>query len=377
MALKERFYKRYGQTLSVINDLKPLIARAKRSRKYEWLKNYDSMALQEALRNLQKGYVNFFEKRAGKPRFKSRRGEQSSYHCTCVSAGENWIKIPKLGRIKARVHRPVLGKVKSITIIYETTGKYYASILFDNGLPEAEPIKECREDEVIGIDIGLKHLVTDSNGNKTENPKPQRNAAKKTKYLHKSLSRKKPGSKRCAKAKRRLARHYENVHNRREDYLHKVSRRIVDENQVVVAESLKTQNMMKNHCLAGAIADASFGRLLRMISYKAKREGKKFVQVGTFFPSSKKCSECGETLKELDLDTRKWTCPHCGAVHDRDVNAAKNIREEGIRMCRAEGLSVLRCRGIVPDHQIARGDDVRPRQAEAVVGEARSLAQSR
>ena len=342
LALKDRWYQRYHASLSIIHDLKPLIARAKRSPKYSWLKLYDSMALQESLRNLQKTYGRFFDKKAGKPHFKTRNGRQSSYHCTCVSVGENWVKIPKMDPIRAKIHRPVTGEVKSITITYETTGEYYAAVLYDDGRPEPEPVKEVYEDEIVGVDVGLKNLTIDSNGNKTENPKPLRKAAQKTRRLKKSLSRKKIGSRRRSKARKRLARHERKVRNRREDHQHKVSKRIIDENQVVVAESLKITNMQKNHHLAGALADAALGGLLRKFAYKAKRKGKRFVQIGTFYPSSKLCSVCGEKLDELKLSTREWTCLKCGTHHDRDVNAAKNIRLEGIRQCRAAGLSVLR-----------------------------------
>ena len=224
--------------------------------------------------------------------------------------------------IKARIHREVVGKVKNITLEVDTAGDYYAAVLWEDGLAEKEPLKEIYEDQVTGIDVGIKDLLTESNGHKEANPKHLKRARKVL--------------------RRRLARAHKRVANARNDNLHKVSSRLVNESQALAAESLRIINMLKNHCLAESIADAAWSELFRMIAYKMKREGKYFVQIDTFFPSSKTCSCCGFKLDKLDLAKREWTCPHCGAHHDRDANAAANIRAEGIRILRAEGLPVLR-----------------------------------
>ena len=340
--LKKHYYRTRGVSLNLIHEIKPLIARAKKSKKYAWLREYDSMALQESVRNLNKSYRAFFEGRAGFPHYKSRRGPQSSYHCTNVSVGPNYVRVPKMEPIKARIHREIVGKVKSITLEADSAGDYYAAVLWEDGLAEKEPLKEIYEDQVIGIDVGIKDLLTVSNGRKEPNPRHLKRARKALRRRSRQFSRTKKGSRRREKARRRLARAHKRVANARNDNLHKVSSRLVNESQALAAEGLRIINMLKNHCLAESIADAAWSELFRMIAYKAKREGKYFVQIDTFFPSSKTCSCCGFKLEKLDLATREWTCPHCGSHHDRDVNAAANIRAEGIRKLRAEGLPVLR-----------------------------------
>ena len=234
--------------------------------------------------------------------------------------------------IKARIHREVAGKAKSITLEADAAGDYYAVVLWEDGLAEKEPLKEIYEDQVIGIDVGIKDLLTVSNGRKEPNPRHLKRARKALRRRSRQFSRTKKGSRRREKARRRLARAHKRVANARNDNLHKVSSRLVNESQALAAESLRIINMMKNHHLAESIADAAWGELLRMIAYKMKREGKYFIQIDTFYPSSKTCSCCGF---KLDLATREWTCPHCGAHHDRDGNAAANIRVEGIRILRA------------------------------------------
>lgn len=340
--LKRHYYRVKGTNLDPVHDLKKLLAVAKRHPKYAWLKDYDSMALQESLRNLGSAFSRFFKKQAGFPHFKSRRGEQSSYHCTCVSVGEDFIKVPKMDPIKAVIHRPVEGKVKSITLKLDTCGDFFASILYDDGKSNAVKPKAVRASEVVGCDVGLKSFVTDSNGRKIEAPKAYRRARKRLAKAQREPSRKQKGSANREKARRRLAKQYRRVARIRKDFLNKVSRKPVNESQALVVETLTIKNMLKNHHLAAAIADASWGEFVRLIEYKAEREGRYVVHVDTYFPSSKTCSQCGYKRDELDLSVRSWTCPKCGAHLDRDVNAAVNLKAEGIRMLRANGLVVLR-----------------------------------
>lgn len=342
LEIKERFYKRDGTSLSIINDLKPLLAVAKRSRKYAWLKAYDSMALMEAVRHLDTAFTRFFKRQSGFPHWKSRRGPQSSYHCTCVAVGEDWVRVPKIGRIKAVVHRRIEGKIKSITLSADTCGAYYASVLFEDGKREVESLVKMYEDQVTGIDLGLADLVIESNGSKTPNPRHLKKAQENLRRKAKKLSRTVKGGRRHEKARKRLAKAHKRVANARNDSLHKISRRLIDENQAVCAESLKVKNMEKNYHLAKAIADAGWGTLCRMLEYKAKRAGKVFARVDTFYPSSKTCHVCGNKLSEIKLSTRRWVCPKCRSEHDRDINAAINIRDEGIWQMKAAGLSVLR-----------------------------------
>lgn len=184
--------------------------------------------------------------------------------------------------------------------------------------------------------------MIESNGRKEPNPKHLKRAEKNLRRKAKKFSRTKNTSRRHEKARRRLAKAHKRVSNARSDNLHKISKRLIDENQAVCAESLKIKHMLKNQHLSKAIADAGWGGLCSMLAYKAKRAGKRFVQIDSFFASSKTCSVCGFKLDKLDLATRKWVCPHCGTVHDRDVNAACNIRLEGIRKMRAAGQTVLK-----------------------------------
>ena len=235
--LKRHFYRVKGKNLDPVHDLKKLLAVAKRHPKYAWLKAYDSMALQESLRHLGAAFSRFFKKEAGYPHFKSHRGEQSSYHCTCVSVGSDFIKIPKMERIKAVIHRPVEGKVKSITLKLDTCGDFFASILYDDGKPCAEKPKAVRASEVTGFDLGLAAFVTDSNGEKIESPKAYRRAKKRLVKSQRALSRKQKGSANREKARRRLAKQHRRVARIRADFLHKASRKLVDESQALVFET--------------------------------------------------------------------------------------------------------------------------------------------
>lgn len=300
------------------------------------------MALQESLRHLNTSFDKFYKKEAGFPRFKSRWGDQSSYHCVCVSVGEGYVKVPKMKPIKAVIHRKIDGKVKSITLSKDCCGDYWASVLYENDEAEVAPETTVHESQILGLDAGLKTFCTCSNGKKVKSPKPLKRAMKKLKKAQRALSRKKKGSKNREKARKRLAKLHRKVARIRADFHHKTSRRLVDENQALIFETLRIQNMMKNHHLAGAIADAGWGEFMRQCEYKAKREGKLFVKINTFFPSSKLCSHCLKKLPALGLSTRSWVCPYCGTHHDRDINAALNIKQEGIRNLKAAGLTVLR-----------------------------------
>ena len=360
--IKEHQYKFHGQNLSTIHDIKPLISVAKKSREYAWLKNYDAISLQESVRNADKAWTGFFKHNRGYPKFKNRHQDQSSYHCTAVSCGENWVKIPKMDRIKAKIHRPIEGKVKSITLSLTTTGKYYAAILFEDGKPEVEQIKTVEESKITGVDRGLKTLIVTSNGDMIDNPRYLKKAQKNLKRKQKKLSRTQKGSRRREKARRLVAKAHEHVRHQREDYLHKASRQLADENQAVVVENLAISNMLKNHKLAESISDAGWGKFVVMLAYKLKRQGKILVKIDRFYPSSKTCSHCGHKLDELGLQVRAWTCPACMTAHDRDINAAINIRKQGIVKLKAEGLSVS-----------ARGSCVRHCESSAMADEPISL----
>ncbi|MCL5049510.1 MAG: transposase [Firmicutes bacterium] len=333
-------YKRHGLKLKAKKDLKPLLAVAKKSRKYHWLKGFDSIALQQACINLDKAFQSFFDPKlpARYPKFKRKHGRQSSYHCTSVSAGENWIKVPKMKPIKARVHRELDGKLKSITLSRTVTGKYYASLLIEDGVEAPVPMQTV--DTVLGVDMGLTHLAIDSDGNKIANPRFLKRAAANLRRKQKALSRCQKGSKGRTKARLKLAKAHERLASARADFQHKLSRMIIDENQAVVVETLKVKNLLKSRKLSKHIADASWSALIQKLEYKAKEQGKHLVKVDQWFASSKTCSCCGHKVDSLPLSVRNWTCPGCIVELDRDVNAAINIRQQGIIKLRAEGLSV-------------------------------------
>lgn len=346
--IKKHRYKVHGDKLTAKYDLKPLLAVAKRSRKYGWLGDYDAMALQQSCINLDRAFVNFFAGRARFPRFKRKRGAQVSYHCTGrIAVGSNWITIPKCpGRIGAVVHREPIGALKSITLSKAPTGKYFAALLFEDAaeppaLPETVP-----EEAIVGVDVGLTHIAIESSGRKTDNPHFIKWAQRNLRRKQKALSRKRKGSKNRAKARRLVAAAHERVVNARGDFQHKLSRRLVDDNQAVIVETLRIRNMQKNRRLAKAITDAGWHGLRVKIAYKAKRAGKHVVALNQWAPTSKTCSACGEKADALPLSAREWTCANCGCEHDRDVNAALNIKRLGIVELRTGGVHVPACGGL-------------------------------
>ncbi|WP_254274855.1 transposase [Halomonas sp. 3H] len=335
-------YQRHGQSLSAKHDIKKLLPVAKTSRKYGWLKEADSMALQQACLNLDHAFQRFFDskQKAGYPRFKSKRGKQSSYHCVGVKAGDDWIKVPKLGPIRARMHRKVEGRLKSITLTRTASGKHYASLLFDTEQVAPEPIQSVEGNKVIGLDMGLSHLAIDSNGRKIANPRFLKLAKQNLKRKQQALSRTKKGSANRAKARLLVAKAHERVANARHDFQHKLSRQIVDDNQAVIVETLKVGNMMKNARLAKHIGDASWYGLITKLDDKAREQGKYLVKIDPWFASSKTCHACQYKVDEMALSIRSWECPACHTQHDRDINAALNIKHQGIIQLKAEGLSV-------------------------------------
>ena len=342
VALKRDYYRKKGISLSVIKEIKPLLSVAKGSRKYNWLAQYDSISLQEAVRHADTAYKRFFKKQGRFPQFKSKRSKQSSYHCTGLTVGDNFIKIAKCGPIKAVIHRSIPGEVKSITVCRDRVGDYFASILCETAENIPTGLTEVEESKVLGIDLGIKDFLTDSLNRTVDNPKELGCALKELKKAHKAVSRKKKGSVRRSKAVKRLAKVYRKVSRRREDFQHKVSKRLVDENQAIIAESLQIKNMVHNRKLSRAIADAGWGGFLSKLGYKAERSGKLFIQTDTFFPSSKRCPHCQFKFDGLTLSMRQWKCPQCGSLNLRDYAAAINIMREGIVQMKAAGLAVLR-----------------------------------
>ena len=292
----------------------------------EWLKEVNSQALQAVLQNLDLAYKKFF-KGAGFPKFKSKDTKQSFHVPQNVKVEDGGLVIPKFKKkgIKVKLHRPLEGTIKSATISITSTGKYFVSILCETG-------KGCKtktpveENKTIGIDLGIKDFAVTSDGEVFENPKFLRNSIQRLKVLQRRASKKKKGSNNRQKANKRVALLHEKIKNQRQDFLHKVSNKLIRENQTICLEDLGVKNMMKNHCLAQAISDVSWSEFNRMIEYKAEWYGVNILRIGRFAPSSKTC-ECGSLNKDLKLSDRTWECKSCGRVNERDLLAANNIKK--------------------------------------------------
>ena len=338
--LCQETYKNTGKGLSrgYIQGLLPAL-----KKEYEWLKDPYSQCLQVVALNLSTAYKNFFDKRAMLPRFKSKHSRQSIGYPQNVKFDGDYINLPKIGLVHCRLHRSFEGDIKTVTVSRNPDGKYFVSVLVDDG--KANP-KSVGVNKAVGIDVGLTHFAITSDGSKFDNPryfvKRQRNLKRKQ---HK-LSRKKKGSQNRQKARLAVAKVHSKTARCREDFLHKLSRKIVNENQVIAVENLNVKGMVKNHNLAKAISDVGWGMFYTMLKYKAENEGKTYIEIDRFFPSSKTCHVCLNRVDNLTLDVRAWTCKHCGTHHDRDVNAAINIRNEALRIL-ALGTSASACGGDV------------------------------
>ncbi|MBU3625263.1 transposase [Polynucleobacter sp. JS-Safj-400b-B2] len=371
--LKQKAYAN-GESLSCY-DIKKMLPVWKNG-EYDYLKQTHSQVLQESILHLDGAYKNAFArvkqcKHAtsrrtknsnvfGFPVFKSRYdSRQAISYPQGVTVSGNKITLPKIGQIKARVHREIVGKMKTVTILRESTGKYYAAILTEDFKLIAEPLQSFDAAKIIGIDLGVKDWIVDSNGNKLPNPHHLKKSLKKLHRLQKDLSRKIEFAKdRCiadgkptieqrnyfgsniAKNRKHVALAHEKVRHARENYQHQVSFILANENQVVVAETLNIRGMMANRRLSKAIGDCAWGGFLIKLDYKLKAKGGQPVQISTWFPSTKTCNHCGVINEHITLNDRMWTCSSCHATVDRDINAALNIRDAGIVKIKAAGLSV-------------------------------------
>ncbi len=302
----------------------------------DFLKEVNSQTLQQSIQNMDIAFKMFF-KGAGFPKFKSKhKGSQSFSVPQNVIVKDGCLVIPKFKKkgIKIVIHREIKGKIKSATISKTPTGKYFASILIDTNIemPKKAPIIE---NTTVGIDLGIKTFLVTSNGLEIENPKNLRKAQSKLKYLSRRYSKYK-GS----RTRHRLALQHEKVVNKRKDFLHKTSTKLISENQTICIEDLDVKGMLKNHNLAQAITDVSWSTFVSMLKYKADWSGKNILQIGRFAPSSKTCSDCGYINKELTLKDRSWTCPKCNSVLDRDINASINIKSFALKNYFCKELTV-------------------------------------
>ncbi|OCX69413.1 transposase [Acidithiobacillus thiooxidans] len=296
---------------------------------YTWLNEVSSVPLQQSLRHLQTAFGNFFAKRSGYPTFKCKDGNQSA---TYTDSAFQWNgKTLKLAKMKETLNiifsrtLPKAAKVTTVTVSKDTAGRYFVNFLCDDAVSEKVPVNNQ-----IGIDLGLTHFAILSNGEKIASPNVLRQNETKLVRLQRRLSRKQKGSCNRAKAKWKIARLHAKIADTRKDFLHKLSSRLIDENQVIAMESLAVSNMQKNHCLARSISDAGWGEFVRMLAYKAQWYGRTLVRIDRWYPSSKRCSDCGHIVSKMPLNIREWTCPECGSIHDRDVNAARNVLTAGL-----------------------------------------------
>ena len=330
LALRRDAYDERGERLRYKNTSAALTT-LKKGEETAWLKQVSSVPLQQALRHLDKAFIGFFEKRASYPRFKRKYARQSATYTRSAFSYSVEDEMPVLslakmsGPLNVRWSRFPPSDPTTVTVSRDGAGRYFISLLCE---VEPEPLPPT--DKAVGIDLGLTDLVVTSDGEKTGNPKFLERDLRKLRRAQRRLSRRKKGSNRYGKQRRRVARIHARIRDKRQDHLHKLTTRLIRENQTVCLESLNVCGMMKNGRLARHISGAAWSELVRQLAYKAELYGREIVRIDQWFPSSKRCSNCGERTAELPLSIRAWTCERCEAVHDRDVNAALNILTVGL-----------------------------------------------
>lgn len=308
---------------------------------YPWMKDVDSRCLNYAKIELERAYTNWFKSLknggiTGYPKFKKKE-HKGSYHNTSMPSTpyrlfkDNKIFIPVIKWVKFRNYKNLdlskINKIRNLTIKRTNTGKYFVCVCCDVEISEYEHTGNC-----VGLDLGVKDLIITSDGEKFENKNLLKNSEKRIKHLQKVFSKKSKGSKNREKARLKLATAYEKLGNKRKDYLHKLTTRLVRENDIICIEDLNVRGMLKNHKLAKSISDCSFSMIRSMLSYKCGWYGRKLIVIDRWSPTSKRCSCCGSIMPSMGLNVREWACPNCSTYHDRDINAAKNILDEGLRL---------------------------------------------
>ncbi|MFM8293854.1 MAG: RNA-guided endonuclease InsQ/TnpB family protein [Microcystaceae cyanobacterium] len=330
----------YAETSSLLTNWK-------KKEDLDFLNDVSCVPLQQGLRHLQSAFTNFFAGRTGYPAFKKKRnGGSAEFTKSAFKFRNNEIYLAKCSEplaIRWSRQIPKGCEPSTVTVSLHPSGRWHISIRFDDPTIKPLPVNE----KAIGIDLGVTSLMADSNGEKVTNPKHFKKHQKRLKKAQKNLARKQKGSKNREKARVKVAKIHLEISDARKDFLHKLTTRLVRENQVIAVESLAVKNMVKNHKLALAISDSGWGELIRQLDYKCRWYGRKLVEIDRWFPSSKRCNCCGHMVEKMPLNVREWQCPSCGTNHDRDVNASKNIL--------AAGLAVSVC-----------GATIRPEQSKSV-----------
>ena len=314
------------------NACSAIVTEMKKNPEFVWLKEVNSQTIQAAIKDLDGAYDRFFRKITKFPKFKSKHNTRQSFKVPqhfVVDWESKTIKIPKFKspfKFKGK-YSGELVKINSVTISKNASGKYFASIQGEFELLEKESTGE-----IIGVDLGIKSLLIDSNGTEIKNERFLKKHLKKLKYFQRQHSKKTKGTKSRERSRIKLAKEYQKVTDQRNNYLHQVSSKLINDNQVICLEDLAVKNMVKNHKLAQAISDVSWGSLVSMLKYKAAWYNRQVIQIDRFYPSSKTCSHCHHLMSSIPLNIREWECPSCGCNHDRDVNAAKNILRQGLNI---------------------------------------------
>src|SRR5713101_2258405 len=333
----DAFYQEQQRLYS--KDLSEALTLLKQQAAYCWLSEVSSVPLQQALRHLEKAFLNFFEGRARYPTFKKKRQRQSA---TYTSNAFKWdgtqLTLAKMTEpLDIRWSRPLPdGAIpSSVTVTKDCADRYFVSLLVEEEIKQLDPVEQS-----VGADLGLKAFVILSTGETVGNPKFFHTDEKKLAKAQRRHARKQQGSKNRAKARKHVARIHARIAERRRDFLHQLSTRLIRENQTICVETLAVKNMVKNHSLAKAISDVGWSEFVSQLEYKAQWYGRTLVKIDKWYPSSKRCFDCGHMLDSLTLETRHWVCPECGVAHDRDVNAARNIHVAGLAIVEGSGEAI-------------------------------------